>query len=757
MSQNKAARGGAAAKGKKSNKPGADGKREDVLQAVVSRALSRAIAELNMMRLALVAYSRFLSDQVPTILSGEAKRVSLKCLLPLANTPLIEYTLEFLAMNGVQEVFIYCSAHHEQIERYVHDSRWSPASRSCPFSSLEFIRVADARSIGDFLRDLDKRNIIGGDFVLVHGDLVANISLDGALAAHKARREANRDSCMTMVLRDGGEGQHNTKTKGITPAFIIDPAAKRCLHFEEIHPLQTDRYVTLDPAVLDSREAEARTDLIDAEIDICTPDVLALWSESFDYELPRANFLYGVLKDWELNGKMIHTEIVNEGYCARARNLQMYDAISRDVLRGWTYPFTPECNLLKGQTYQLQGDNVYQEDDVEVGSGSQVRDSILGKETHIGSGSTVRNSVIGRNCNIGKNVRIVDSFIWDDATIGDGAVVERAIVAERAVMGKESFVHEGSLVSYGVRVSDRTDVKPSTRLCLLSHTGELVLPQPEYVGPEGKGALFQNPEDDEAYLDDPSTLQKSLIYSLDDLDLSDSSASTLADDDYLSEESGPISPSASQPTSRSRLSSFASDDSGAPGFSSFHSDAVHGLLDVLRGISGNFESEKLEFTSLRLANNASDAAMRKAVATAFVRRAVELMNSESEALEPSKAAKQVLTSREGASNFVSEVGVGDESVPEQIEFALAVQRACVSSAKVIEVSRAGNLLAAMLQQMYDLDILEEDGILGWWGDDRGKDEGLMSGVRDKCQALVEWLENADEESEEEDEDDDDDE
>ncbi|KAI1762303.1 nucleotide-diphospho-sugar transferase [Hypoxylon sp. FL1150] len=730
MSHNKAARGGASSKGKKPNKSGGEEKREDVLQAVL-------IADSFQPR-----FEPF-SVEKP------------RCLLPLANTPLIEYTLEFLAMNGVQEVFVYCGTHHEQIERYIHDSRWSPTSRSCPFSSLEFVRVADARSIGDFLRDLDKRNIIDGDFILVHGDLVANISLDGALAAHRARREANRDSCMTMVLREAGDEEHNTKTKGVTPAFIIDPNAKRCLHYEEITPFQTDRYVTLDPTVLESREAEARTDLIDAEIDICTPDVLALWSESFDYELPRANFLHGVLKDWELNGKMVHTEIINEGYSARASNLQMYDAISQDVLSGWTYPFTPECNIFPGQTYRLRGDNTYQEDDVEVAPGSQVLDSILGKDTHIGEKSSISDSIIGRSCRIGSHVRIVDSFLWDGATIHDGAVVEHSIVAERGVVGKKAYVHEGSLVSYGVHVSDETDVKPATLISLLSHNGQPLSTQPEVVGPQGKGALFSNPEDDDADPEDPSVLQKSIIFSLEGLDIETSSVSTLADDDYMSDdESGPISPSASQPTSRSRLSSFASDDSGAPSFSTFHSDAVHGLLDVLRGTSGNFESEKLEFMSLRLANNASDGAMRKAVATAFVRRAVELVNAESEPLEPVKAAKQVLTLQEGASEFVMDVGVGDHSTAEQIEFALAVQKACANSAKFIDVAKAGNLLAAMLQQMYDLDILEEEGILGWWEDDRGKEDGQMAGVREKSHALVEWLENADEESEEDDDDDD---
>ncbi|KAI2631195.1 eIF4-gamma/eIF5/eIF2-epsilon [Xylaria nigripes] len=730
MSQSKGARGGATAKGKKAGKSGAEEKREDALQAVL---------------IADDFQTRFLpfSLDIP------------RCLLPLANTPLIEYTLEFLAMNGVQQVYIYCGAHHEQIEHYIYESRWFSGSGFSPFSTLEFIRVADARSVGDFLRDLDKRNIIGGDFILVHGDLVSNLSLENALAAHKARREANRDSCMTMVLREAGESDHHTKEKYRTPSFIIDPKKSRCLHYEEITPFLADRYVDLDPSVLENAEAEARCDLIDAQIDICTPDVLALWSESFDYELPRANFLHGVLKDWELNGKMIHTEIVTEGYCARATSLQMYDAITQDVLGGWAYPFTPDCNLLNDQSYRLRANNVYREDEVLIGEKSEIINAVLGRDTHIGSASTIRNSIIGRNCKIGSNVRIVNSFVWDDAEIDDNAVVEHAIIGDAACVGKGTSIHEGSLVSCGVRIGENSDIAASTVLSLYGHNHSPLETRPEIVGIQGKGAVFQYPQDDETETEQMSRLENSLIYSLDQFDIDESSVSTFSDDDS-DDDSDAASATPSQPAARSRHSSFASDDSRS-NFSSFHADAVHGLLEVLRGSVGTFDSEKLEFTSLRLANNASDAAMRKAVATAFVRRAVELMNANTGSFDAVKAAKNALTSRKGAAAFVSDVGVGGNSVADQVAFALAVQKACVSSAKVIEVGRAGNLLAAMLQQMYDLDILEEEGLLAWWEDVRGKEGELTSAVRAKCQALIEWLENAEEESNEEDEDDDEDE
>lgn len=42
-----------------------------------------------------------------------------QCLLPLVNTPLIEYSLDFLASVGVHGVIIYAGAHADQLETYI--------------------------------------------------------------------------------------------------------------------------------------------------------------------------------------------------------------------------------------------------------------------------------------------------------------------------------------------------------------------------------------------------------------------------------------------------------------------------------------------------------------------------------------------------------------------------------------------------------------------------------------------------------------
>lgn len=651
-------------------------------------------------------------------------------------------------MNGVQEVIIYTGNHTDQIESYVSEHpRWSPASKINPFASITFIRVNDATSVGDFLRDLDKKGLISGDFLLVHGDCVANISLDDALAKHKARREANRDAVMTVVLRSGGLDDHRTKAKAITPVFAVESTTGRCLHYEETHPLQSDHYAVLDPVIFEHEAVELRTDLIDPGIDICTPDVLALWSESFDYELPRKNFLHGVLKDFELNGKFIYTEIVSSGYAARASNLQLYDSITRDVIARWTYPLVPDSNLVSGHSYVLQKRGVCREKGVVFESDTDVSKSILGSKTTVGSGTRIHNSVVGRRCFIGQNVTITDSYIWDDVTIEDGSIVTRSILGGSVTVGKKCQIISGTIISFDVTIGDNISLPPSTVLSVLAHDQQPVGTDTKLLGSRGKGAPYRYKEEfEDTDPNDPARLQQSLLYSVASYNISTSSVSTLSSDveEDSDDEDDPSDPAA-QSGGRSRLSSFASDDSGS-GINkvAFHKEAVNGLVDALRGDADDFESAKLEFMGLRLGQDASDSSVRRAVAAAFVMRAVELL-SES---EPAKAAEKAIVSKKGAAKFLREVGVGGGTRVEQVEFILAVQKSIVSQSGKAELARLGTLLAAILQRMYSEDVVEDEGILAWWGDKRAAEGESLSFVKSRCKALIDWLEDDDDDSDE---------
>ncbi|CZR57467.1 related to GCD6-translation initiation factor eIF2b epsilon, 81 kDa subunit [Phialocephala subalpina] len=670
-----------------------------------------------------------------------------RCLLPLANTPLIEYTLEFLAMSGVADIYIYCGAHTTEVETYLQTSKWHPSSPASPFISLEIVKTT-ARSIGDAMRDLDSRDLITGDFLLVHGDLVSNLPIDAALAAHRARRIADKNAIMTMILRAGGLGSHRTKSKGIEPVFVIDPTKNRCLHYEEMHPLQANKYVNIDPELLSTHnEMEIRTDLIDCGIDICTPDVLALWAESFDYEVPRRHFLHGVLKDYELNGKTIHTEIVEEHYAARVFNLQSYESVSKDVLGRWTYPLVPDSNLIAGQSYKFERGGLCKENGVILARTCKAgKRTVLGKDTSIGDGSVISNSIIGRRCQIGKNVLINDSYIWDDVAVGDGTTVNRAIIANEVVIGKKCKLQPGSLISYGVRIADNKDIKSGSRITRAKRkvddydsediSFEAVPSDPLIVGEGGEGYAYDNEEDSD---DEASAFHSNLIYSTAHLNISSESISTLRSD---------ISADTPTETPRSRTSSFVSvSDDGEAGSSNegFHKDAVAGLLDALRK-GEDFDGAKLEFMGLRLSNNATDHQMRRAIVVAFTKYISELVEKES--LGASEAAKKAF-SAPGAVKFLNEQAVGlEKEEDDQVDFLICLQK------DLVHRNNGAVVLAAVCQQLYQVEVIEEEGFMKWWNDAEklgDEEDGEMKNVRERTQVFIDWLQEAEEDDSSEEE------
>jgi translation initiation factor eIF-2B subunit epsilon len=656
-------------------------------------------------------------------------------------------------MSGVADIYIYCGAHTAEVESYLQASKWNPiTSPASPFNSLEIVKTT-ARSVGDAMRDLDSRDLISGDFLLVHGDLVSNLPIDAALAAHRARRVADKNAIMTMILRSGGLGSHRTKSQGITPVFVVDPTKNRCLHYEEMHPLQANKYVNIDPELISTHpEIEIRTDLIDCGIDICTPDVLALWAESFDYEVPRRHFLHGVLKDYELNGKTIHTEVVEEHYAARVFNLQSYEAVSKDVLGRWTYPLVPDSNLVAGQTYKFERGGLCKENGVILARTCKAgKRTVLGKDTSIGDGSTVSNSIIGRRCQIGKNVTIQNAYIWDDVIVGDGSTVDRAIIASEAVIGKQCQVQPGALISWGVRIANNKEVEAGARITrakrklddMSEEEPKAVPADPLIVGEGGDGYAFDDDEDSD---DEATAFHSNLIYSLSHLNISSESISTITSDI-----------SAATPTElRSRHSSFAASvlsDDGEPGSSSnesFHHDAVNGLLDALKE-NTDFETgggTRLEFTGLRLSNNATDRQVRRAIATAFTKRIAQLV----EAGKPATEAAAATFSVAGVKDFLNEVAIGhDKSENDQVDFIYSLQRDLVHRAN------GATILAAVSQKLYQMEVLEEDAFLRWWDECEGleNEDAEMGKVRAKTVIFIDWLREAEAESSEEDEDEED--
>ena len=561
------------------------------------------------------------------------------------------------------------------------------------------------------MRDLDNRDLVSGDFLVVSGDVVSNVNLGPALARHRARREKDKNAIMTVLLREAGP-HHRLKGRKRRPVFVIDPKADRCLHYEEVGGKGGSRYVNLDSEFLTAHdEIEVREDLIDPYIDICTPDVLALWSENFDYQSLRKSFLFGVLKDYELNGKTIHTHIVTDQYAARVRGLRTYCAISKDILCRWTYPLCPDSNFMDGQTYRLRKGKVNQEDGVKAAHSSTIRGRcVLASGTKVGEHATITDSILGRGCQLGDNVLIENAYLWDNVIVEDQVTINGpAIIGAGARICTKASLAANALIAPGAIIKRETSISD---------------------------VKLHKDKDDmrttniDADSDASSDASMGLTYQHPSGSSSQSSISTFASSD-----------DGFQPTDTSRRSSLRSDRSEETAQNrDFQVEATTSILDGLTN-GDAADTIFLELNSYRMSVDVSQHEVRQAVVTALLKRISVL----SEGTSPREAVKQIFT---GYKSLVERIILdkGKEAKTDQVDFLLLVQKDTLGRAG------GGQLLLFVAKEMYDQDIIEEDGVLQWWEDPRSA-EGEMGATRKLSEPFITYLKEAEEDEDSEEEED----
>ena len=105
--------------------------------------------------------------------------------------------------------------------------------------------------------------------------------------------------------------------------------------------------VALDASLFsDHANVRVRTDVLDCHVDICAPEVLYLFTDNFDYQNIRRDFVVGTLNERELGNNIYAHFLEQREYAVRVDSLRTYDAVSRDVVGRWAYPMTPDANAL---------------------------------------------------------------------------------------------------------------------------------------------------------------------------------------------------------------------------------------------------------------------------------------------------------------------------------------------------------------------------------------------------------------------------
>lgn len=678
-----------------------------------------------------------------------------RCLLPICNASLLDWTFESLALAGVQEIFVICRSHAELVKTAIKNSKWSK-----PSAGLKIVPIVTAKETftpGDAMRDIYTHGIITSDFVLVTGDLVSNIRINDVVREHKERRKTDKDAIMTMVVKQSGVN-HRTRSKGDSAVFVIDPETSKCLHYEAVTGYPPKKYASIPREILNEHpEVEIRNDLIDCSIDICSVEVPSLFQDNFDYGDVRRDFVHGVLTS-DLLMKSIYCYIAKEGYAARVRDTRSYDSISKDILSRWTFPLVPDDNHPGGHSYEhLRGNKYIAKDNSVILSRTCKigNNTLIGSKSQIADNAQVIASVLGQRCIVGAGSIVRNSYLFDGAVVGPNCVVEHSIIGSGVHIKELTRVERGCLIADGVVVGPRAKVAPFSRLSkrrqdsdeedeefedaeeeceenddegedgddedevdseledveanqdpeavakLGSDTNAIIWPLPtvdededidELEHPDNQRLMRIGDDASDLVLSDPGSVTSSESESESDSD----------DDDEHFYGSNPASSTTSLPLSTpSNL--VAQADSAV--ISEFQQE-VKQSLDRAFAEGHSVDNAAVELKTLRMASNVSLRLVREAVIAAIVSR-IKIMAGGG---IPQRQEIASMIARWGG--LIDKIGGVDP-----VETVEILQEYCASSDRL---PLFGQILAALYQD----DIVDEDDIRAWHGNSKSQGQGI---------------------------------
>jgi translation initiation factor eIF-2B subunit epsilon len=296
------------------------------------------------------------------------------------------------------------------------------------------------------------------------------MNLKDALQEHKDRRKKDPLAVMTMVIKHSKPSilTNQTRLGNDEIVMAIDPETKELLYYEDRADV-SNLYVTIDKDILASNPTlQLHNNMEDCYIDICSPEVLSLFTDNFDYQHLRRHFVKGLLVD-DIMGYKIYTHEIRSSYAARIDNFRSYDTVSKDIIQRWTYPMVPDVlSFGDRQEIKLHRQGIYKASDVTLSHSAQIgANSVVGNGTSVGENCKVSNSVIGQGCNIGKNVLIHGSYIWDNVTIEDGCKVSNSLVCDGVHLGAGAIVEPGCILSFKVEVGKNVVVPAYSKVALL--------------------------------------------------------------------------------------------------------------------------------------------------------------------------------------------------------------------------------------------------------------------------------------------------
>ncbi|XP_011268191.1 translation initiation factor eIF-2B subunit epsilon [Camponotus floridanus] len=385
-----------------------------------------------------------LADDFTTSLTP-SQNIFPSILMPVINVPLFDYMLETLIKSRIQEVFLYCSSHIDLLKEYVKVKNYKG-------TAISLIISDGCSSLGDALRDIDTKGWIRGYFILIRGNTFVTADLKSLLNAHCLKVEKDKGATMTMVLRNLGSTKNSYMSEEAS-LVVSDKSSNKMLYYTKLK--NSEKKVKLELNwFLDHSEIELNTCYLDTHIYLCSPSVLPLFADNFDFQT-MDDFIRGVLMNEEILDSRIYWQQLDvEDYALPITSWKAYHMLTQDILRRHSFPLVADAfSSLKNFIYMPQ--STYKHETALAKGCVLEKDCILGLNSALGNNTKVARSVIADHCIIGSNVNIRNSYIFSNVRIKDNCTIVNSILFPNCIVRYGSQI-DGCILCPEIDVAARS-------------------------------------------------------------------------------------------------------------------------------------------------------------------------------------------------------------------------------------------------------------------------------------------------------------
>lgn len=335
-----------------------------------------------------------------------------KPMMPIMDKPVMQYTIELLKENGINDIGVTLQYLPDEIINYFGDGREFGVNIRYFIEETPLGTAGSVKNVEGFLDDT---------FIVISGDALTDIDLSKAIAYHK-----KNNAISTLVLKEVAVplefGVVVTDNDGRVTGFLEKPSW-----------------------------SEVFSDKVNTGIYILEPEIFSYFEKNQKFDF--SNDLFPIL----LNEKKPMFGYVAEGYWCDIGNIQQYIRCHFDILKGLV-----KVNI-KGEKYK---------DGIWTGENCQIsKNALICSPVYIGSGTKIYDgaeigpyTILGKNNIVSNHATIKRSIIFDNCYIGDNSQVRGAVLCKKVQLEPRVSVFEEATIGDDTLIREKAIIKPNIKV-----------------------------------------------------------------------------------------------------------------------------------------------------------------------------------------------------------------------------------------------------------------------------------------------------